>query len=635
MDHVDNDVDTRGRRQGLVLPEDTSDRDTSLLSNPIRLGFWLITLSSLAVRFAVLKDGYFLTDDFMMSTRATEQPLSLEYLTRVHTGHLEPVGFGAMWLLTHLDPLNWPLAVAALIGSQLILFVMVWRLLCELFGRRALVLLPFGYYAFSVLTVPAFTWLAGAILWIPLGIATAGLLRQQTRYLRTLDTRHLLGSFAWLLFAMACFEKVLVVVPFLVAFAFVVVPDLRLRWGVVVQFLRQTWPLWLGYAVMTVAYFVYYTRGAAASDTDSSVRSPSVGELVDFAYKTVLQAFVPSALGGPLEWTPVSPATGIVSSPAAFDWAMWVLAAALVVVALCTRRRIGRAFAALGVYLLFSILALAVSRVPLVGAVAGLETRYVADAVIPLTVVLGMCIMPLVGERSAWLGMARNMSRETLRAVRIGGAVLAALVLVMSLRAMGAYTAIHIANPHRQFVETAKASIQSLPESAQVFDGGVPVDVIGPLFLEYNETSRFLAPFASAERRRQMYTTTYYKNPVILDKSGHLVKMRVDGVSSPQPLPGVCGWIADKGEVEIPLDGDVFAFGWAVRIGYLVDGPTNARVEFGNGARDIALEKGLGEVYFRINGGGRSLRLTGLDPNVNVCIGQVTVGNAVPSQGGL
>jgi hypothetical protein len=538
-----------------------------------------------------------------------------------------------MWAFAHFAPVNWPLTVAVLILAQGVLLAAVWRLLREVFGRRALIIVPFAYFAFSTLTLPAFTWLSAAILWIPLGLAAAGALRQHTLYLRTLSPRHAWTAFAWLLLGMASFEKVLVLLPYLAAFSFVVVPQLQLRRRSITALLRQTWLLWTGYALLTLAYVAYYLRGAGMSDTDSVFRAPSVAELGDFAYKSLLQAFIPSALGGPWDWTPVSPATAIVSSPVAFDWTMWLVAAVLVVVALTVRRLAARAFISLAVYLVFSILTLAISRVPVVGAVAGLETRYVADAVIPLALTLGVCLMPVLGERSPWLPVLVRFPRAQLeRAFRVSALVLAVAVLGLSVRAMGGYAAIHAGNPHRAFVENARLSLATLPESAQVFDVGLPVDVIGPLFLEYNESSRFLAPFATEERRREMYTLTQYTNPYVLNPSGKLVPMTVDGISSPAPMEGLCGWSDDDGEVSVPLSAGVFPFGWTVRVGYLASAPTTAVAHLGDGRRELGLEQGLGEVYFRIEGGGDQLRLTDLDPDVRICVGDVTVGNAVPGQ---
>ena len=68
-----------------------------------------------------------------------------------------------MWLLAHLAPWNWGATAVLLILGELVVAVLVWRLLTELFGRRLLVLVPFALYCLSPLAAPSFTWLAAAL----------------------------------------------------------------------------------------------------------------------------------------------------------------------------------------------------------------------------------------------------------------------------------------------------------------------------------------------------------------------------------------------------------------------------------------------------------------------------------------
>ena len=134
----------------------------------MRTGFLLVLVVSLVVRLNVLRDSYFITDDFMLTSRAMESPFGWDYLGRVHTGHFEPVGFAVMWVLAHVAPWSWGAAVSVILVGLLIVSVLVWRLLVELFGRRGLALVPFSLFCFSPLTLPATTWLSAAIIWIPL-----------------------------------------------------------------------------------------------------------------------------------------------------------------------------------------------------------------------------------------------------------------------------------------------------------------------------------------------------------------------------------------------------------------------------------------------------------------------------------
>ena len=166
------------------LAVDADDETPWLLRDPLRAVAIVLTVIALGVRLSVVKDSFFITDDFMLSARAVESSFGWDYLTRVHTGHFEPIGFGTMWLLAHLAPLNWTVAVIVLIAGQVVLAVLVWSLLVELFGRRWLLLLPYGIFCLTPLTLPAFTWLSAAIIWLPLMIAIAGALRSHTRYVR-------------------------------------------------------------------------------------------------------------------------------------------------------------------------------------------------------------------------------------------------------------------------------------------------------------------------------------------------------------------------------------------------------------------------------------------------------------------
>jgi hypothetical protein len=327
----------------------------------------------------------------------------------------------------------------------------------------------------------------------------------------------------------------------------------------------------------------------------------------------------------------VSYATAIVSSPRAFDWVLWVCAAVLVLLTFALRRGIGRAWASLFVYLFFSILTLALSRVPIIGSVAGLETRYLADAVVPLVVVVGMCMMPLQGERNIWLPLPLTVTEEVFHRARVvAGSVIAVSVFALSLHALNGYAGIQASNPYERFTEKARGAVATLPPAAQVFDTGMPVDVIGPLFLEYNLISRFLSPFASDSRREQMYDLDSYTDPYLLRADGDLVPMKVAGVSTPESKATSCGWMSKDGAVTVPLKDAAFPWTWAVRIGYLSDRDTTATVVLGKGSHPVQLKRGLGEIYLSIEGGGSALRLEGLDPYASVCVGDAQVGQAVP-----
>ncbi|PRY61529.1 hypothetical protein BCF74_10587 [Knoellia remsis] len=613
---------------------DTSDEegtDSFVVRNPIRVAALTIVAVTMAFRLTVLKDGWFITDDFMLTTRALENDLDWDYLTRVHTGHFEPVGFAVMWLLAHFAPLDWNVTVALLIAGQVVVAWLVWRLLCTLFGRRPLVLVPFALYCLTPLTLPAFTWLSAAIIWLPLMAMIAGALRHHVLYVRHGRVANAVGATAWLLFGAVSFEKFLVYLPYVAVFTLALVPETRLRPGPLLRLVRRTWVVWAGYAVVTAGFVWIYLWSAGRSDTPATIGAPTASTLSSFAYFAVLRNFVPAAFGGPWSWTSVSYGTGYPSSPPAFDWFFWVVATLCVLATFAVRRGAGRAWASLATYLVASMATLAVSRVLVIGSAAGLEPRYIADAALPLVVAVGYVLMALPNEQRPWHRSPTLLPSGLARRVGItSGSLLATAVFVLSLNSYNGYARIQSANPYRPFTEKARASVSALPAQAQIYDVALPVDIIGPLALEYNRTSRFLSPFATTAQRRDMYDRTYYTNPYYLTTDGSIVPMTVEGAVSKR-VPGTsCGYVAEDGRIEIPLESRVFDWTWVVRVGYVSDSDTSATITLGLDSVPVRLTQGAGQVIVPLQGTASSVIVQDLHPWAQVCVGDVTVGNPAP-----
>jgi hypothetical protein len=289
-----------------------------------------------------------------------------------------------------------------------------------------------------------------------------------------------------------------------------------------------------------------------------------------------------------------------------------------------------RHWIALLTYLLGSLAVLAAGRVAFGGPIVALETRYLADAVIPLVVTVGCVLMPLRGEENPWLPVTWKLADMVSPAARFGaGAVIGSLVVGLSLHAVNAYAGFSAANPYRPFVENVRTSLAALPKSAEIYDTALPVDIVGPIFEEYNLVSRFVAPVVDDKTRRATYARTSYTHPYFLTPSGRFQRMAVEGAESPALPPGSCGFNVVDGSVIVPLGSNAFDWQWAVRVGYLADRDTTATIALGDAEREVQLHKGLGEVFVTVVGTGNSVAIRGVDPNANVCIGDVQVGNPV------
>ena len=603
-----------------------------LLRDPIRTGFLAIVALMVAVRFNILRDSYFITDDFMLQSRAMEHELGWDYLTRVHTGHFEPIGFGFMWVLTKLAPWNWTVAMLAMLVVQVLVAVLVWRMLIELFGRRALILVPFALYCLTPLTMPAFTWLSAAIIWLPLTAALAGAIANHVVYLRSGRWEDAVWAIFWYCVGLASFEKIVIYLPFIAVLTLAVSPTLRLTVRDILGLLRRTWVVWVGYAVTTVIYLVIYLDGSSRAEASADLVVPTAGQVGDFVYLSVFRTMIPGTLGGPWDWQPISYAGAMVDSPRFFDWACAIIFAALLVLSLLTRRRIGRAWLALLVYLGGSIAALALGRVALGGSYVALETRYLADITVPLIVVLGMCLMPLDEEDDAWLPQARSwLAVVPQRTLVIASTVIGASWLALALHSANGYATFSAANPYEDFVETTRTSLQAMPEGSQIVDTPLPVDIVGSIFGEYNRVSRFVSPVATPEQMETLTTRTSFTEPVLLASDGTFQPLMVEGFSSPPPFEGLCGWQPENGRAAVPLTDAAFPWDWMVRVGYLSGRNTTGTIHLGDDSQEVEFSAGLGEVYVHLIGGGTEVVIDGLDQDAGLCFGDAQVGNPHPA----
>lgn len=585
----------------------------------------------LLIRATIIGDAYFVSDDFMLTTRALESDLNWDYLTRVHTGHFEPIPFLIYWLLAHFAPLSWPPVVALSVAGQLVLDVAMYRLLRLLFGPRPLILVPYAVFLFAALTLPSFLWLASSVITIPLQISLTLALYWHVKYTRIRKFRYTLAAAVALVFGLLCFEKAVLFVPFALFFSVAYWP--ARNWPrSFAQVMRQLWPVWLLYATVIAGYFAVYLTRAREAALTSRLALPTPIDLWEFTYFSIFRAFIPGVFGGPWRWLSSGNAGALATSPRLLEWVTWALALAIVLVTWTLRRRAGRAWVALLVYLLGSIAAVGFTRVPLIGSVLGLETRYVADVLVPFTVVLGLSLMPTAGERDPWVlpGLMKGwMTRHRVILSSVTAIVTAAIVL-SSVLASYRYAGIVTANPSRQFVANARADLQRLPKDAQVYD--VPLAdrrILGPFPSGYQQSSRFLALLTDKMTRRDMYARRSYTKPYLLDDQGHLRPMTVSGVASrPGPIAG-CGWRIDHSGGGIPLESNVFDWYWAIRIGYLASADTTAFVSLGNAAVEVELHRGLNQIVLPVVAGGDTVRLSGLPDDVTICVGDIQVGKPV------
>jgi hypothetical protein len=572
----------------------------------------------LVVRGWVASTSYLWWDDLILTGRAALHPLlSSEFLLYDHDGHFMPAGFLISGLLMKVAPMEWwPLGIT-LVLIQAVASLSVWRLLRVLLGDRPIMLVPLLIYLFSPLTLPTYSWWSAAINSIPLQAALAWVCADAVLLLRTGRRRYAVSGVLALALSLTFFEKS-VVVP-VVAFAVVAV---LLRHdgetAPLVTAFRRCLPLWAGSALVLAGWYAIYSS-VVASPTLEDDNTGTVASAIDMARLGVVEAFIPSALGGPLHWGAgsewASPPTALVVGSlvvlaAAVIWTSW-------------RRRSGMlAWWLLLAYVGVSVLAVIVGRLGAsVPAGLALSLRYYADSAVILALAIAL-VAHAPGRPDV---RARLSLRPRVR--RPAALLAAACFLVLSGWSTATYVRAFQDDLPRDYIANARDDLLTEGD-VPMLEQRVPDRIMWGLAHPNNRASVIFAPL---ERRPEFGNWT--SDLRMLGEDGHVVEGRVTKTLSvfAGPVPG-CGHPV-RGDVttEVALDGELFPWGWTVQLNYLAstDGVIEVGFQTGEPIR-VPVEQGPGSVYFHLEGGGEHIKVTSRTSGLGVCVDTGLVGELQP-----
>lgn len=577
----------------------------------------LISLQ-LGFRAWALYGSWFYLDDFQMLDDARREGLTVGFLLEPYDSQFMPVGRFLAWVVSTSGDVGWPLAASLTLVLQLAAGVACLWMLVTLFGTRWGILAPLALYLFTSISLPATMWWAASLNTIPLQIAFFCSVATWVRYLRGRDLRWLAATMAVLVLAVLAYVKSLVLFPLL---AFV-----ALAWfadgGAVVRVrhvVSRFWPAVLLGVTLGVGYLAYYTTQVPQLTAEGSgpVRLSLAGRLAD---NMLGQSLVVGLLGGPWHWSDINAPAGLVDSP---DWAVsaaWVVLALFIGYWALCRVRTGRAWALLGGYALASYLLLLVTRAPAVGAVAGLEYRYLADVSCAAALTLGLVTVPLLGSAQASAPRSPALLRAELSSRVLLGAT--ALVCVSGLVSSGAYAGIwHRDNPGERYLKNVRAALQgSVP--VPFADTIVPNDVIPGYLYPFNTSKRLLPVVVD----NATFPTVTSRLAVLAD-DGSVRRADIDVVtkSRPGPKPG-CGWEVTTEDVRIPMERPAFDYTYWVRIGYLGTSEDIVEVTVGDQTYTAAVRKGLHDLFLNVVDEVPYVTLGGLQAGTPLCVDQIEVG---------
>lgn len=581
----------------------------------------------LIVRGVVAARGYFYWDDLILIARSGDAPvLSADFLLHDHDGHLMPAAFLLAGIATKLAPLNWIAPAITLITLQAIASFAVWRLLHVILGARPALLAALGLYLFSPLTLPSFAWWANGLNQLPLQAGIALTTAEAILLYRTGRARHAVVGTAALVFAVAFFEKS-VVIPF-VAFAAVA---LLARTGGMARPLRTTARacarMWIPAAAVLAAWTaVYLTNVRPPLHADLN----SAGELLNHGTSLGL---LPALFGGPWSWERWPPSPPWASPPTALVALCWLAVAVVVAWTYLRRRRVGWVWPSVAAYALASQLAMILSR-------AGADTapelpqtlRYVADTA--LIVAVALAIIARAPRRATRPGFGTAFPQRP-RPVVLG---LATVVLFGgSMWSTYTFDRSWRENPTVDYVRNAKAAL-SEHQDVPLLSQPISIWVLLPVAAPYNRSREIFAPL----RDRPEFSES---TPILrmFDDDGRLVPAEVTWVRALVPgaapdcgtrVTGEAAGFSRGVDGNIALSEPVLDWEWTTQLNYLSnrDGLVDVSMP-GEPPVTVPVTRGPGTVYVRLQGGGDHVHISAVTPDLNLCVGGGPFGNVAPKGG--
>jgi hypothetical protein len=578
----------------------------------------VLVAAHLAFRAWAIWSSWFLLDDFNLLSQGQVSSPDWQYLAEPYNGHLMPGGRLVSWVVAQNGYVNWSLAAVIMLAIQALASLSALWMLLVLFGRRWGILVPLVLYTTSALSVPSFIWWAASLNQTPIQVAFFCAVGSWVHYLRSRSVVWLVATVLAVAFGLFFWVKALLVFPVLgfLALAYFAEGDALARLSAV---LRRYWLGCAAGGVLVAAYLYVYL--GSASDQSREFSLELVGGLAD---TMIGSAFSTGVLGGPWRWDNFAPPTAYADPPRWAEHAAWVVIALVIAYLWLRRTNTLRAWVLVVGYLMALLALLVGSRAPLFGAGIGMELRYVADAILVVTLAVGLATMPVMGAVQSSL-----LRDEPLLSRAVPTWVVASLVgavAIGGLYSSAAYALIwHNDNPGKSYLLTLQSDLDRRPPTdlaAQV----VPEDVFSSLAAPANNTA-FLAPLLSG--RARFVETSAALATVGPDGTLRQTLIESGTVSRKGPVDG-CGWQVRSQGRSIPLKGRAFDYVWWLRIGYLASADSPVVVEAGDTTHETMVMAGLHNLYVRVEGTFDRVEIDGLDPGVTMCVDVVQVGEPVP-----
>ena len=627
------EVNSSGRRRQRAAPDEMwSPLQSWLAGGPgrgVTVGALALILAQLLVRGYVTFTGWFVVDDYAFTARALRHPLlSTEYLLEPWNGHVMPGAFAWVHVLANLSPLNYVPVGLSDLALQALTGWVVFLVLRALFGARPGVLIPLGFYLFSVITLPASLWWAAALNQLPGQFFAAVAIWFHVAYLRRGRLRFALAGVAALALGLLFSEKMLLVAPLVFALTFLWFtagsPVTRLRRALV----SHRW-VWVGYTAVVVPYVGAYLAFVPAQvGARGSVDTVLHAITIDFA-----RAIVPAAFGGPYAWVQLGiPA---IANPSTFVVVLSLMVTALVVAWSVVRRyRAIFAWLVIGVYLVANATLIGLTRGADFGPNVVLEYRYSTDVALVIALFSPFAFVSITGK--GWQWPPQRLAARRAATGALGSAppneqmttiVVVSLLVVGSTVSTLQFATYWRNDITRQFIATTQTDLQRAGRTVTLADVTTPAAAAPPGLRMVWPLSTLLAsvrPSASFLEPGQVSSELF-----TVDDTGHVRGAVINGPTNVKVTNSPCGWQVGEDPVDIPLQESAAAWKWVARVGYIASMDAETEVTVGKTVTHIPIKAGVNQFYVVGEGDVNKVSFSGLTYG-SLCTDDVVVGSVEP-----
>lgn len=558
--------------------------------------------------------GYFYWDDLILTGRAGSQNLlSMSYLFDDHDGHVMPGAFLLAGGITRLAPLNWTGPALSLVILGLLASLALLRALHVILGWRPVLLIPLTFALFTPMALPGFAWWSAALNSLPMLAALAWVCADAILLVRTGNQRYalagLLAFFGGLLF----FEKS-AVIPFVAFAVTALLLHVNGERSVCATVWRRGARLWTASLVLTAAWIGLYLVVV-----DQQRWSADLPMTWDLLQRSITHGIVPGLAGGPWAWQRWAPASPWATPPTIVMALGWGVLAAVLVISLLRKRRIGAVWLVAAGYAIACQVPIYLMRSSKFTALELAQTlRYLPDLVVVLALLAAVALRAPNRETSQWLDASVPRTAVT--------AGVAVAFVASSLYSTATFLTIWRDSPDPPYLDNARRGLAAA--DAPMLDQEVDPLILGRVAAPENRASHMFAllserpEFASATNQLRM-----------LDINGRVVDAKVTWVrftaSGPDPQ---CGYfVQPDAPVQMPLDGPLLPAEWTAEINYLANSDGSLQMSLTDGPETkVVVRPGLNRVYVRLSGAGDTINVRANTSALAVCLASGPVGFVAP-----